>query len=128
MLPSPTRTLFMSAALYKHCDSVLPSFSGPGPCAQGKGIWARLWAQSAPGIWGLGYFFEGKLYFTNCIVDDIVAATNDSPNPFPSLQLELSKVAPDVQSVKVWHKGWAGLRFGSPRCPSRQSAIGRADI
>ena len=80
-----------------------------------------VWAKAGHGIWGLGYVFEGKLYFTKHIVDDSFLPRNRKPKPIPKPE---AKPAPrpvpkgkHVQLFKMRRKVGKGLLFHNCRCP-----------
>ena len=62
-----------------------------------------VWAKVGRGIWGLGNVFEGKLYFTKDVVDDIFVPRNGKPKPIPKLEAKPApKPVPKGKHVQLF--------------------------
>ena len=62
-----------------------------------------VWAKAGCGIWGLGHVFEGKLYFTNDIVDDSFVPMNRNPKPILKPEAKPApKPAPKRKHVQLF--------------------------
>ena len=83
-----------------------------------------VWAKAGRGIRGLGHVFEGKLYFTKDIVDDIFVPRNRKPKPIPKPEAKPApKAAPKgkhVQLFKMRRKVGKGFYSAAPDGPDGQ--------